>query len=202
MKPSLVPLAIAVAAATTPAMADLYQTYDIAYSGAPYGNGASATGQLTLDLTVLGQDPTSVSGGYYGPLSPLITSLTLTVAGSTDGGNGTFTQNDFGDFLFEISGVDLTRQVVGQPGFYDFNLYSLDNAPTGAATQTLLDNGGYGVNYLLLTSLDPVTAPEPAQMVSGLLVAGLGGLGVVARRRWTRKQDIPRQRVPSQARSF
>ncbi|MGA2773828.1 MAG: hypothetical protein ABSG26_23770 [Bryobacteraceae bacterium] len=65
---------------------DIYQTYNLAWSGAPFGNGASATGQITLDLTTLPNpavDATEIIGD--------IQSLTVTVTGA-GAGNGTWTQ--------------------------------------------------------------------------------------------------------------
>jgi hypothetical protein len=70
--------------------ADTFQTYDLAWSGATFGNDATATGQITLDLTTL---PNPAAQGY--DLSNDTASLTVTVVGASSG-NGTWTKADLG----------------------------------------------------------------------------------------------------------
>jgi hypothetical protein len=62
------------------AYADVLQTYDLAWSGASFGNNAIATGQITLDLTTL---PNPAREGYdmYNDIS----SLSITVTGASFG---------------------------------------------------------------------------------------------------------------------
>ena len=80
---------------------DVFQTYDLAWSGSSLnGNAAIATGLITLDLTTL-PDPESA----YTDLISSFTSLTVTVSGS-GAGDGTFTlanvapDSDFGTFTY------------------------------------------------------------------------------------------------------
>jgi len=169
---------------TAAARADIYQTYDIAYSGASFSNPATASGTITLDLTAFGPDSTDVTGSFLDSFSTFVSSFNLTVSGSTTGGNGTFTQADYYGFIASLNGVDLTTQVVGQGGLYDFNIFSDDSAPYGVDPLTIADAGGDG---LALTSLVPVAAPEPGQMVAGLAIAGLGGANLLVRRMRNRK---------------
>src|SRR5271169_3440708 len=70
------------------AYADTFQTYNLAWSGATFGNGATATGQITLDLTTLPNPGPTVYDMYND-----ISSLTITVVGASSG-NGTWTKAD------------------------------------------------------------------------------------------------------------
>ena len=190
MKHFPLPLALAAAAVATPARADFYQSYDITYSGASFSNPAIAAGTLTLDLTDFGPDPSNVTGSIPVDANPLgydyLAGFNLTVSGSTTGGNGTYTLADYSGFTYKFTSVNLTTQVVGQPGLNDFNFFSNDSAPKGIGPLTLSDAGG---DNLVLTSLAPVPAPapEPAQVLSGLMVAGLSGASLLVRRFRNRK---------------
>jgi len=180
----------------TAARADVYQTYDLTYSGTPYSNSASATGTVTLDLTAFGADPHDVYGVVGGgAISPYITALSLTVSGS-GAGNGTFTLADYNGFAFKFVPIDGTEQLVGQTGFDDLNFFANTVnplAPSAYSPLTLMTDGG-GADGVLITmtsalpvTLAPAAAPEPAQVLSGLLVAGLGGASLLVRRFRNRK---------------
>lgn len=188
MKCMLLPLALAAATAATPAMADFYQAFDITYSGASWGNTAVANGLIYLDLATLGTSPSAdndvtASVPPYTSISGYVSSLDLTVSGSTSGGNGAFTLADYSGIVFNFNSVDLTTQVVDQPGLEDFNFFSVDSAPSAVFPLTMLDSGG---DLLSLTSLvEP--SPEPSQMVSGLAMAALGGASLLVRRFRNRK---------------
>ncbi len=72
------------------ACADTFQTYSVAWSGASFGNNATATGWITLNITTL---PNPGGPGY--DLYSDIVSLTVTVTGATLSTNdGTWTKGD------------------------------------------------------------------------------------------------------------
>lgn len=164
------------------------QTFNLAWSGAAYGNGASATGYFTLDTALLNNPGFSSFSG-----ASLPSQLSITVTGSS-GGNGTFTRSDFSAFFINTAGgtLDFNSEWVGQstPGGLwgatafptvvgDFNMFSTGlsaNTPTGTSIFTLVTGGGQS---MLLTSVTPV--PEPESYV--MLLAGLGLIGGIARRR-------------------
>lgn len=90
------------------------QTYHILYSGAAFGNGATAEGTFTVDDTVF-TNPGSFDG-FGGGINGAIVDVTLTVSGASSG-NGTFTAADFGNgyYLTIVDALDLNTEWVGQP---------------------------------------------------------------------------------------
>jgi hypothetical protein len=188
------------------AHADVYQTFDIQWSGAALGNSATASAVATFDVTQL-NNYNPGSGAYSGSLSPLITSLTLTVVGASSG-NGTFVLGDFLLMAWDTNGgtLDLTKQLVGQatsdlpwgslPTSYtcgsstcihsggDFNLFGnfsvSPDAPYGYDNFELQTAEGAG-DIMQLTSFVPT--PLPAALP--LFATGLGALGLFG---WRRKR--------------
>jgi len=78
-----------------PAKADVFQTFDVEWSGASLGNSAAASALITFDLTTLPNPHSGVAAGaLIGPVTNFITALSLTVSGAGVG-NGTFGLSDF-----------------------------------------------------------------------------------------------------------
>ncbi len=176
---------------STPVRADVIQTFNLAWSGAPFGNTAMATGTITLDETLLG-DPFNYAGAA-GPGDPFI-AVSITISGAALG-NGTFGSSSFSYVALSSDGsvLNLTKQLVGQAsgsglwGEYDFNNdnYSGDFnlfangglAPSGTSPFELTTDDGQG-SRLQLTSFTVATAvPEPSSVaLLGFAALGLGVL--------------------------
>ncbi|MDE2378875.1 PEP-CTERM sorting domain-containing protein [Bradyrhizobium sp.] len=182
----------------TPASASVFQTFDITWSGASFGNTATATGEVTIDTSLY---PTITSPPSLPPVTPLsnpaVTALRITVSGASSG-NGTFTLSDFWGFRFYTpSSLDLSQELVGQAlsnGCFFAN-------PTGACG---FGNSG-GLNFFGNTSSDPlgtsffvlttnhgsgdamaiasITAAIPESSTWAMMILGFGGLGFMAYRR-------------------
>jgi len=178
-------LMISVLALAVSANADVFQTYDLTWSGASLGNNATATGQITLDLTTL-PNP----GGPAYDMYPDIVSMSLTVSGAISG-NGTWSRSDLapisnlGTYTYWDTGgvaLDMNQQLVGQPttgspwgtpdGLSgDFNFFFTNGGPIGTFYFTLTSDGGNG-DSMLLTSVAP-EVPEPGTFVlagSGIML--------------------------------
>jgi hypothetical protein len=163
------------------------QTFDLTWSGAQFGNNATATGQITLDLGQVNNPGSTFQSG-----NPFVQAFTITVSGAS-AGNGTFTFNQFngsptlGGFLMNIAapGVNFSQNLVGQASFLDFNIFpdGISNLPPRGTSPfvitTNIDNGGGG-SSLVLTSFVPAAAvPEPTTLALfglGTLTAGYFGL--------------------------
>ena len=93
------------------ARGDMFQTFDLTWSGV--GNSAMATGQITIDTTLL-PNPTAVFVAL--DITADVTAFSITVSGAS-AGNGTFGLADFSSFDWGTNGatLDLTRELVGQP---------------------------------------------------------------------------------------
>ncbi len=185
---------LVMAALSTPVFA-AQQTFDLSWSGASFGNGASATGEITFDPTLLGL------GGQYSFPNTVITDASITITGAS-AGNGTFDTSDFSFMVFQLpSALDFSKQLVGQSltdgstwgtstgaggngvgGDFNFFANSV-NSPNGTWYFTLTSADGVG-DSMLLTSMAPAAAVPEAQNVA-MLLAGFGLVGVAARRRKT-----------------
>lgn len=177
------------------AYADTFQTYNLAWSGATFGNSATATGQITLDLTTL-PNPGGPAFDMYNDIA----SLTVTVVGASSG-NGTWTRADLcacsalGTFTYWDTGgvaLNMNQQLVGQPTLGnpwgtpdgisgDFNFFFTNGGPLGTFFFTMTSDGGLE-DSMLLTSVAPVSStPEPGTMA--LFGSGIIGLAGVLRRK-------------------
>jgi hypothetical protein len=121
------------------ARADVLQTYNLIWSGAFLGNEASASGQITLDLTTF-TNPTPLGGLGIDIVSD-ITGLTVTVTGAS-AGDGSFTKSDLcacstlgTSTLWNTNGAtvdmhgDILAQLTADGG--DFNLFFTPPGPQG-----------------------------------------------------------------------
>jgi hypothetical protein len=101
-------LCIAAALPATMARAG-FQAYELTYSGAAFGNNATAIATITLDLAEL------VNPGFTEQdVSPFVTAFSITVSGANLG-NGTFGisnylgwPENFGGFFLDTNGADWT----------------------------------------------------------------------------------------------
>ncbi|WP_235902871.1 PEPxxWA-CTERM sorting domain-containing protein [Sandarakinorhabdus oryzae] len=186
LKFALLAAAIAMASAANAAI------FTVTWSGAQFGNTASAVGVFDIDTSLFpnlgGAQPTNPVGTGFSIIS-------FNVSGSA-GGNGSFTQADFGSFYFAaFSPLNYSQQLIGQTmgnGFNfgsfgagyggpsgDFNLFSVNpGAPTGSFYFQLTTAGGDNIG---VTSFAPGTVPEPASWA--MLIAGFGLTGAALRRR-------------------
>jgi hypothetical protein len=172
----------------TPAFA-AQETFNLAWSGASFGNDAMATGHITID--------TDAINGSYNDISfpdARVSDLGLTISGANSG-NGTFGLSDFNFMaVWAPTALDFSRELVGQAdatgGTWgapsasdgDFNLFANNAAaPLGTWYFTLTTADGAG-DHMLLTSM---TAVPEAPGIS-MMLAGLGLVGFAARRRKAR----------------
>ena len=140
--------------------------FELVWSGAPFGNGASATGVITLDDAVVANP-----GSYFGPLAGGgFSDLSFTVTGS-GAGDGNFTSADFGSITWNTGGatLDLTHELVGQPTpgapwgtvpssgeAGDFNLFnSHAGPPTGTFYFQFTTSSGLTMALTSMAPLDP-----------------------------------------------
>ena len=155
------------AAAASLAKADTFGTFTLNYSGASFGNAATATGQIVIDETLL-PNPGSTGGSFANYLQ----NLNLTVSGATTG-NGTYSLTDFSTFIWNTNGatLDFTQELVGQASSGspwgttsgpagDFNLFaSTASAPTGYSPFVLSTSSGSG-DRLALSNFTPADTPN------------------------------------------
>ena len=93
--------------AALPASADLV-VFDLAWSGASFGNGATATGRFTIDDALLANP-----GNNSGTTPGLVTALVVTISGASTG-NGTYGLADFTNPLSPPSDP-VQRRLQGPP---------------------------------------------------------------------------------------
>jgi hypothetical protein len=167
-------------------------TFNIEWSGASFGNSATATGFITFDDTVL---PEIGAMGALTLPSPSVIDLGVTISGAS-AGNGSFGIGDFGAVVFETpSALDLSQELIGQlltngctfgtsegpcgDGLGgDFNLFGLTpDAPIGVWYFVLETAGG---EAMLVTSMRPAGVPVP--LTFALLGLGLVGMGLGRRK--------------------
>jgi hypothetical protein len=172
------------------ARADVYQTYKLAWSGSGFGNGASATGSMTLDLTTLINPtvPGGLEGTSYYDIVGDMTALNITVSGASSG-NGVYTLSGlcacsfFGSYTYwNTNGVtinmsgDVLSQLEAAGG--DFNLFFSAPGPQGSGPLTLTTNALSG-DPMAMTEFGP-GVPEPG--VWAMLGIGVFGVGFALRR--------------------
>ena len=188
--------ALAIGALSLPVFA-APQTFDLTWSGASFGNTATATGEITFDPAQL-----DTYSEFNFP-STVVTDVSITIQGATVG-NGTFNASNFGFVVIDLAdGLDFSKQLVGQSlgngstwgtstgsggngNGGDFNFFSnggSSDTPNGSWYFTL-SAAGSG-DSMLLTSMTAATAAVPEAQTSAMLLAGLGLVGVIARRRKT-----------------
>lgn len=184
----LLSIAGAVALATS-AHADLIDI-QAQWSGASFGNGASATALFTLDTSALGNPGFSSLSGPS--LASTFQNFQLTVTGAS-AGNGAFNGSDYSAIFLSTGGgtLDFHSELIGQstpvgawgPGAFpssvgDFNLFSNGLnilTPTGSSIFTMRTGGN---EFMLLTSFAPasppavVAVPETSTWVMGFLALG------------------------------
>jgi hypothetical protein len=199
MRQFLIGMAMAVGllvATAGPGKADT--VFDLAWSGAAFGNDASATGTITLNLADIKNPGTTEQD-----VTPFVTDFSITVTGASSG-DGTFNFSDFngappsqvGGFYIITGGtLDFSSQLVGQStpegpwaskhdgSTGDFNIFNNGtdlNAPEGTFFFQLTTADGNGDN-MYLTSFAPAAVPEPSSLI--LLSTALLGIAFVARKR-------------------
>lgn len=162
-------------------------TFNLNYSGASFGNGATAVGHVSFDDTILPTGPASLANVSAATLG--VVGWDLTVSGATTG-NGTFTLGDLapqtaGWIWVATAPLNFALELVGQIGFSDFNWCagsaSCGNpaAPGGSSAFTIRTAGETG-DQLRLISMNQ-SVPEPGSMALFAL-AGLAAAGVARRK--------------------
>ncbi len=163
---------------------------NITWSGASFGNNASATG-------VFGFESSLIPNVGFQSTIPLpnaaVSDLAITISGASSG-NGTFGMANFGSIYFATpSGLNFTQELIGQllsngctfgtstgscgNGLGgDFNLFG---SPANGTWYFQLTTAS-GEN-MLVTSMTQHSVPEPGTLA--LLAFGLAGIGFAKRRK-------------------
>lgn len=182
---------VAVTLALTSAVRAEWIDLEADWSGASFGNSASATATFSLDTATM-----TNPGFTTGSPSSAFQNFQFTLTGASFG-NGVFTASDFSLFVLSTNSatLDFHSELVGQStpsGLWgygpmsvgDFNFFqNISAAPTGSSPFVLSTSSG---EFISLTSLhpvvtaDPVAVPETGTWVMGLLA--LGAVVVVTRR--------------------
>jgi hypothetical protein len=168
------------------------ESFAIEWSGVPYGNNASAIGEITLDTTLI-----AVGAAGSIPIGS-VQSFRITVSGAGEG-DGTFSKSDFSAIRFNApTALNLNDELIGQHlgnGDYfgdvdgtggDFNLYGSPAAaihvPSGTGYFQIVPDeyGGNGIYPLRVTSIEPLpVVPEASE--AAMSMAGLGLMIVLIR---------------------
>lgn len=158
-------------------------TLDLQWSGASFGNSASATGTITIDESLMNNPGFSVT--------TFVTDFSITVTGAS-AGNGTFTLADFSSIFLNTGGgtLDFTQDLIGQPtpglpwgpgGAGDFNFFNSNAlAPSGFVIFQIRPSGSSDI--LQLTSFAPSAVPEPSTFAM-LAIGAIGGIAYYRRRK-------------------
>ncbi len=161
------------------ANAGSYTTYDLAWSGTPFSNPVSATGQVTL-LT------SAVFNGFADSLpSPDVAAFSITVTGDPNGlSNGTWGIGYFANMNLTVqSGEPLnpSAPLLGQPGLVDFNVSIGDASPfPPSASASAFTLSTFNGSFMILTEMTPLgIVPEPSSLAlcvtASLCLAGYLG---------------------------
>ncbi len=166
--------------------------FTVKWSGEQFGNAGTALGHFNFSPA-----PADLGGIQNNNAFPStnVQLIDLTVSG-TSGGNGSFTEADFGSYYFaSFSRLNYGTELIGQAlgnGFNfgsfgagyggpsgDFNIFAATGgAPTGTFYFQLTASGG---DSLGVVSIAPSGVPEPTSWA--LMIAGFGLMGVSMRRR-------------------
>jgi PEP-CTERM motif len=168
---------------------------NITWSGASFGNGATATGILSIDDSAL---PTIGRLPLINLPNAAVTALSITISGPY-AGNRAFGISSFGSIYFQVrSELNFGQELIGQIQTNgcafgtstgpcgnglggDFNLFSNGGgAPSGTYYFRLTTADG---ENMLVTSMTAVqgAVPEPASWA--LMLGGFGLIGAAMRRR-------------------
>jgi hypothetical protein len=185
MKSKLIGL-IATALVAGPTVAAADSLYDWTYTD----GSVSATG--TLDVSggqALSGSGTITSSAYLGGAESL-TLVTLSTVGVNNLGGGNLSYRFgggtdlIGDTIFNSGDPWVSANglvfAVGGPGDNGFNVWANSSTPGGSYTGFLAGNSNYESTVGTFTA---TLAAVPLPAALPLLLSGLGGLGVLARRR-------------------
>ena len=163
--------------------------YNANWSGAAYGNTATATAIISIDTSLV---PNPGSHSIFLTIPVWFADIQLTIQGATSG-NGTFQKTDFAGLSWNTSGgtLNLSQELVGQVTSGqpwgttnsgtsgDFNIIRAEESPSAptATNYFRLTPSGSSDN-MNLVSFAPV--PEPSS--SMLIVLSAVALGLKRRR--------------------
>mgnify|MGYP001765437002 CR=1 FL=1 len=160
-------------------------TENFSFSGADFGNGATATGYIIFDTATYTANGFSLSLGD-------VKDISVTVAGAVSG-NGTFGKADFASaFIWTVTDVDWSQPLMGAGGWSGpdggFKLYASAPAPSmtdpAAPFYILYSGGGLGSPMRLTSLAQAAPVPEPETY----MLLGIASAALAWSRRRTRKQ--------------